>query len=672
MTDLPRGFVLDAPAPQAAGLPPGFVIDPNNPEMSTRDMVGAVAKPVVGGVASLVGLPQAILSAPGQIADYLGFGGGERRIPGADPSRRALAPPVPVGDGSAVPGLPSSRDVQSFAHETLGIPSYTATSRPGKLAQAGLEGAVAGGPFGVAGATLGAVSGVTSEGAGQAAEAAGLGQTGQTVARVAGGIVPGLAYGAYKGIRRTPGALANEALDGVTPQQLQQAQALMDAAQARGVPLTAAEAIAQVTGGNPLQNVQRVVEQSARGGPRMQAFMADRPEQVRQAIIDQLDEIGQPRVPSQVVNDVAAAGRERIQQSRAARTQASSPHYRQAVNDVIDQAALKPIYDQLDDAARGAAPGSPLANLIAEYRDRLKGVTNAAQGDDIYKTFRERLDALPINPNAIQASQGGVLKPINKAFGDILRVESPNIDMGRNVHAMNSARVEYLRRPDIMGKLPKALDETNDVAAAQTRQAGVIFDPNSARPQTIRAVAGELQSSSNPAAYSDLVRAQLGRMLDEAMGLVGGKPNQWAGSKFVGSVAGTPQQRENLGATLQALPNGQRVATSADELLNVLGATGYRQPPGSMTEFNKQITEQLQGGNLRGALKPTTWLGDTYERFRYGANSQTLADLLTSPDGVKRLEEIARTMPDNARRQALIQMLLAVERGQQTAQGGAQ
>jgi hypothetical protein len=89
--------------------------------------------------------------------------------------------------------------------------------------------------------------------------------------------------------------------------------------------------------------------------------------------------------------------------------------------------------------------------------------------------------------------------------------------------------------------------------------------------------------------------------------------------------------------------------------LDVAEAQGQRLPANSATSFNEMIKNELGSGVVSKALTPfkpsnlVTWA----ENLQLGRNADMLAKMLTDPDSVAKLQELAKTGPKSARAQTL-------------------
>jgi general stress protein YciG len=559
--------------------------------------------------------------------------------------------------------LPGSRDLRSLVFDRMGVPEVNAESRAGKLGQAAVEGATSS-PFGPLGFLYGALSGTGSEAAGQTAQALGAGPKVEGAARVAGGVLAPVPAMLYSGIRSTPARIANDALDGVTPQQLNAAQQLMDDAAARGIPLSAPEALAQVTGGNMLQDTQRYVEASRRGGPIMRDFYNRRPGQNEAAMATELRNIGPDDLqPGKVVEQVSGAARGTIQGARSARTAASRPHYEAAAGLPADVNDVQPILTEIERVLPRVGVESAAGRSLKNLWERAANAQTVGELDTIYKEFRDRLSALPMAPNAMQAAEKGVVGPVVEQLGTRIRQISPEIDQGRSLYEFNSQRVNDLRRPEVLGGLQKAVAETGSVPAGLDRQVRTVLDPKAMRPENIRRIAGELRMK-DPEAFGNLMRTHLENTFNEATGRLVGGENQWGAAKFAKELTGNQQSAANLQAAIESLPNGRQSWNGLRRLLDVFEAQGKRLPPNSSTAGNLvQQQAQSEGGLLRAVTRsPLKTMSDWYDQFRLGMNSRQLATWMTDPRGVELLRQAAMVGPDSARATAIAVELMAIGR----------
>jgi hypothetical protein len=73
------------------------------------------------------------------------------------------------------------------------------------------------------------------------------------------------------------------------------------------------------------------------------------------------------------------------------------------------------------------------------------------------------------------------------------------------------------------------------------------------------------------------------------------------------------------------------------------------------------MQQELEQGGIAGLatlpFKPST-VKQWYEDFRYGRNTDTLARMLTDPDSVNLIRRLAKTEPNTAKAQAIVDTLV--------------
>ena len=454
-------------------------------------------------------------------------------------------------------------------------------------------------------------------------------------------------------LRSVPAENINAAIKDITPQQLAKAQGLMDEAARRGVKLTGAEAIAQITGKNSLQDIQRVVEASKQGGPIMQPGMNQRPQVVRAATEASLDTVSpMPAAPSATPVRMQQAGEKAITQARQAGNAAAQPSY--------DVARTQKVPSQ-DWNSLTQNPASMKA-LQAVKSDPIWGVTREAEGSIAWLDAAKRwIDDKLRTANPAEAR---IWQQANSELKTAADTASSAYRQGRTTVAKNMQQVVEPMKASPVGDIAA----TNGMSAEQAMKAqGEILMPTAPRaldPVTIRQSVATL-TKQDPTAARDFVRQNLQAHFDEAtQNLVGGA-NQWGGAKFAAQIAGNPSQRDNLQALVESVGNRQ-TWVGFNRLLDVLEATGKRHAPGSQTAFNQQLAGELSVGGL-GAIpasiaspqKAMSLIGNWYDNFRFGKNTAEMARILTDQRSVELMQALAKEAPGSAKASALTAQILA-------------
>ncbi|MEN3208649.1 hypothetical protein PUR23_01205 [Methylorubrum populi] len=161
-------------------------------------------------------------------------------------------------------------------------------------------------------------------------------------------------------------------------------------------------------------------------------------------------------------------------------------------------------------------------------------------------------------------------------------------------------------------------------------------------------------SRSNPLAARELVRTYLGTEFAAKTKDLQGGGNQAGGAKFAASIRGNDLAGESVFAAIRALPDGERLAAGFSRLLDIFEATGTRQGVGSRTSFNNEALAEIRKGSLGAEIGKATATGglnlpkriaQAFEDWQAGRNVERLAALLTTPEGGRRLADLANAKP---------------------------
>lgn len=461
---------------------------------------------------------------------------------------------------------------------------------------------------------------------------------------------------------RTAEQAISRSMTNVTPQQLQEAQRLVQGAAALpggGVRLTWDEALQQVTnGGTNLGNLRRVVENSEGGGSVLKPLMSQRPGQVQAtgaAAIDATAPMSLRPDRAGLANRNAAQGE--IDAAQAAINDVTRPDYTAAARQRVGpqvQAALEndPIYAAtLADIRSRPELNRTIANLPDD---------NVAVVDLVQRRLRETAQA---------AKTPGQATTSNLVAGNVQDARTAPIEAAEQVtggrygdYARARATQQTLRQNMLE---PLTEGQIGQIAGtADLAKQGRAVLPNVPTPGTEGMVAetvGRL-TRNDPRGAESLINSVVRGAFDEAtQGLASGA-NQFGGAKFAAIVAGNGQQARNLEAAVTALPGGDVRWQGFRRFLDVMEATGQRPQAGSMTSFNNELQRDLkQGGVLATGLEASKTGGvsllrriqDFRDRVNLGSNTEQIARILSDPAAGRLLEQLARE-PAGSQRAAAI------------------
>ena len=469
----------------------------------------------------------------------------------------------------------------------------------------------------------------------------------------AGAMIPMAALGSVNAMRGTPSSISAQAIKGVTPEQLKMADILLKRSYAEGAPLTGAEAIAQVTGQNPLQSVQRVVESSPKGSTVMSPFMAARPEGNAQYLSNTLQGISNVAPQSAIPRALQSTAENVVSGAENALSQKVSPYYKAAGTGYIPEAdlatltgnpkiaeAIKHVTSTATYGVKGADPQSVNTLVAAKHylSDQFSKQSNAVTGAE---------------KNAAR-----VTTLADKELADFLKGFSSEYKKGSDIYAgAQRTQIEPLKTGGV-GILAEQTGTPAELLVKQREQL-MPANPVALFPEDIKRTV-DLLRRKDPALVPAWTAQNLQGIFNETAQNLQSGANQAGGAKFITNITGNPQQRENL-KTLITESAGPQAWQGFQNFADVMEAQGKRQGQGSLTASNMKMQKELEGGGIAGLatvpFKPSTIKG-WYEDFRYGRNTDTLAKMLTDPDSVNLIRRLAKTDPNTAKAQVLVDTLV--------------
>lgn len=513
---------------------------------------------------------------------------------------------------------------------------------------------------------------------GFASEAAGDATGNNPYMKMLAGILTTGGLSFLQNFRGSAGRATADALRPVTKEQIDLADALVKRSFNSGAPITGAEAIANITQ-NPnskLLALQRVTEDSTKGGPVMQQFMASRPVSNEALTRRAIRGVSPVTAFATIPERVGKAAGDVVSAATRERSAMTGKLYKHAEEALLDVAALKPVMEKIDAEIIRLGEGSDAAAVLRGLKSKIESAApsmepiptgvldesgtmisrpkfvNAQQGPmiQIYKETRDQLAKTAEQEGALASTVKGVVKPINKELGVALEAQNPALQRANAAHRLITRDVVRPLELSPVGKIAAVNPETE---GALTRQFRALTGSDNATPKEI-GVAVRLLSLKDPQAARDLVAAGLANEMKAQAGtLASGSPmygQQMAGAKWAAALD-TPEIRE----AIEALPNGKDAYAGLRNAFDILEAQGMRRPA-----YNSLDAKQaLKGGNISNAFKNIPGLiGVAYENFRYARDTKMLAELLTSPNSVAGLVKLGKLDPKSASARLLLGMLL--------------
>ena len=268
-------------------------------------------------------------------------------------------------------------------------------------------------------------------------------------------------------------------------------------------------------------------------------------------------------------------------------------------------------------------------------------VLNAAKIylDTQYKNFSKTMS------DSEDAIKAGTAWGASRELDNYLSAKSPTYAQGsRNYEVAQKTQFDPMQRSPV-GQIAEG-NVGRDVLMPPA--------PIALYPADIKRTA-DLLRRKDPTALPDWTRQNLEGIFNETTQKLATGENQFRGPKFASTIAGNKQQRDNL-RTLVTETSGMQAWQGFERFLDVAEAQGQRMPANSATAFNEMIKGELGSGVVSKGLtlfKPSN-IVNWAENIQLGRNADVLAKMLTDPDSVTKLQELARTGPKSAKAQTLV------------------
>ena len=456
------------------------------------------------------------------------------------------------------------------------------------------------------------------------------------------------------GVRSTPADIVNRQLKGVTPEGMRLAELLQQESIKLGMPITGAEAIAQTTGQRGLTTTQRFLENAPASQGTMNQFMAGRPQGVQKGFGVTVEGISPDMPTSSTPVNLQKAGEQVIRGAEKGVTASVDPFYKQGVSQMQNLSAGKVLPVMANEVAalrKNDAIDDAIKHVTTDSYTGVKGLP--ATDPRVLTAAKVYLDAQ--YSNFLNKTAGSLDKTkAGNAFGGSRELDS-YLSSKSPAYAQGSKNFEIAQKTQ--------LDPMRAGPVGQISEGNVGRDvlmppaPISLYPADIKRTA-DLLRRKNPEALPDWTRQNLEGIFNETTQKLTAGENQFGGPKFASTIAGNPQQRKNLQA-LVTETGGMQAWQGFEKFLDVAEAQGQRMPANSATAFNEMVKGELGVGPISkglAMLKPSNVVAWA-ENMQLGRNADILAKMLTDPDSVAKLQELARTGPKSAKAQVLANTL---------------
>jgi hypothetical protein len=568
--------------------------------------------PIVQGVAGIGGLAGALQSGvdygTGKIAELLGY------------------TPEQAQAGRMAVSLPKPSDITRAAGDA-GIPMQRAETIGGRAAQ-NLVRNVVSAP--VAGAVVPSLLSAVGE---EAVAYPFLGTPLEPTARTAGALFTPL-IPAPTMFRSPLERMYAESTKRVTPQQLSSAENLQQMASRQQMPITSVEAIQQTTGGRTnLPSLQRQIEGNPASAPLMAEFMGGRGEQTLSTLQRMFPQTGRERLGTEV---------QRAAEKTMARTQtelSTSPAGQSF--EAVKAKSIPPSWmKNLENESAVIAEASKAVDNVAAYQDLLKGYkgNSIARVEAMRQYLSDKYDTL------LGASQGrvtGEMRAYDQARKNLLDKADSQIP------DYKKARENYFQAKE---KIVAPVQESPISKIARDNEVSTQFaEVFATNPAAVNLTPKKVQMTMRSLAQSDaaLPKDFLTQYMRSSLEQIESQTTRAAGTtgaRFANTIVKNTTQKENLRAAFKEVygQSGDKAAQGLNNLIDILEAQGRRLPAGSPTMEKGLIQAESVSTISRAAKNPLEALGNAYQTIFYRKDYENVAKAITSPDGIKILENMAK------------------------------
>lgn len=416
---------------------------------------------------------------------------------------------------------------------------------------------------------------------------------------------------------------------------------LADKASKLDIPLTPAEQ----TNLSSLKSQQKALSNLPYSSDKLSEFYTKRGEKVSGAVgrtLDDISRIDSAEVAGQSVREAAGKISDGMIAERARK---AKPLYEKAFasKTPVD---VKPVVKYIDNQLITAKGG--IKSTLEKARALLNRPGSDEIDDSVIGLHNAKMAIDDLISNARESGIGNVSKAklleVKSRLLKQIDAVSPDYKSARAFYADVSPGIDKLKE-GVVG----VLAELKDVRLQKAGE--ILFDPSKIGPRSVRESRALFYGAKQQDKWNALLRSYLQDHFEKAgreYATSGGVQNQ--GAKFRAAMFGNPKQRDILRASMEP----QQFQALSD-LMDVLEATGRAARTGSDTAWNQEAMREIRrqsGGVTSNIVAPHQIPGrlrDWYEQVKLGKYSEKLADIITSPDGVKKLKALRQVSPRSAR-----------------------
>lgn len=507
-----------------------------------------------------------------------------------------------------------------------------------------------------------------------------------------GGVIGGLAGGALPAaasvFRGNTAELARRGLEGISDDELRKAQMLMRASKERGIDLTLGQALGRQSNVDSIENMLAGSET----GSGVQNIFRNQPNQVRAYAEREVSKLpGTVKAPADAATGLQQGATEAIKNARGYRSNAVSkimdksgeldPGEVKAMQEFLRLEANKypnsRLKDELDNIANKLtlekkpatespildAKGSPMTSSPAQEVP----VTKVDQLDRLLREAKDNLTAPNLAKSPVDREAEGKISEQIKQIHDYMGQKFPRYGAARKLHGELSESVVNPMKAGPTGKAAGVQGFQEDKYSPEALAKSTFGQDSPGAKSRILTLERELRTAKQQDKFLDGAKSYLAESIAVATKADGANLRENM-AKNISNVFADQKKMANLENTLAGIAraSGQKeepIVSGFKNMLRIVGAAAKR--PTRVRGMNEQEIAQEAGDNLVSTFArvfsfvPAEKMARRMERGYQERAMRALDGMLTSPEGVDMLKELARTPVMSEKAKVLTQTLLS-------------
>lgn len=397
----------------------------------------------------------------------------------------------------------------------------------------------------------------------------------------------------------------------------------------------------------------RVLE-NPRVGPRVLRQLGDAPSAVEAEMATRLGQIS----PLTSRRDALDA----LQGGAAEAVKSAEGHARAAYKAALpapfryQPAAIKNLYDDLLDLAETKGPTSEAGKSVMKLAGKLRDaegnwVRDSNAINQLYKEMGQELTRL----DDFKALPLLEVKALWKRY-------TPQFQAARDAyHDVQTTLVEPTKRSLTGQVAQQGGGPQADRVTAKDSMLNLLFPKDAAQPQQLTGLARDLRGTSQSDALAQGLREHLSKALEVTLAPKEGLPNLKGPGEFVSRIYGTNAQQTNLQTALTEIAKQQKLAPRQV-------VRGYDNLFKALDSYNRLIVPKessaMEVGRIAERSLPALMVAPfgrtarALEDITRAKTHQQVADLLLSPGGLAKLEQLGKYSPYSTAARLLITDIL--------------